>query len=123
MSLITAHVRVLNSLLFIKDAWTRDLPKIDGHGSFWATASCVAVSCMPDCDGPTEVTIEYPLQSKNIVGKLLFDETLETSSRSIVVETVLADKILEQGVLGATTRVQIWTDGFRDTNKIKIGLE
>ncbi len=120
--MIIACPRVLNSLLYIKDARARDLPIIDGRGSFWSTASCVAVSCMPDCDGPTEVTIEYPLQSKNIVGELLFDAILDTPSGSIIVETVLAEKVLEQNVLGATTRVRIWTDGFRDTNKIKIGL-
>src|ERR1700724_124706 len=98
MNFIAAHVSVLNSLLFIKDASRKDLPRLDGHGSFWATTSCVAVSCLPDCDGPTEVIIEYPLEVPNKNGKLLFDALLETPSRRITVETVLAEKILEQNV-------------------------
>ena len=123
MNLITTHVRVLNALLFIKDARAKDLPKIDGHGSFWTTPSCVAVSCMPDCDGSTEVTIGNPLEFQSKAGKLLFDTLLETPSRRITVETVLAEKILEQSVLSATTHVRIWTDGFRDTEKVFIGVE
>jgi hypothetical protein len=123
MNLITTHVRVLNSLLFIKDARTKDLPKIDGHGSFWTTPSCVAVSCMPDCDGSTEVTIGDPLDLQSKAGKLLFDAPLKTPSKSVTVETVLAEKIFEQNVLSTTTRVRIWTDGFRDTDKVFIGLE
>ncbi len=123
MNLISTHVRVLNSLLFIKDARTKDLPMIDGQGSFWFTASCVAVSCMPDCDGPTEVVIGTPSELQDDAVKLLFDTRLETPSRSITVETVLAEKILEKNALNATTRVRIWTDGFRDTNKVVIDLE
>lgn len=123
MNLISTHVRVLNSLLFIKDARAKDLPMIDGQGSFWSTASCVAVSCMPDCDGPTEVVIGTPSELQDDAVKLLFDARLETPSRSITVETVLAEKILEKNALGTTTRVRIWTDGFRDTNRVVIDLE
>ena len=57
MTLIAAHVPVLNSLLFVKDSLTKDHPNINGIGSVWSTASCVAVSCLPDCDGPTEIIL------------------------------------------------------------------
>lgn len=123
MNLTTTHVRVLNSILFIKDSRTKDLTKIDGHGSFWTTPSCIAVSCMPDCDGSTEVAFGNLSEFQSKAGKLLFDALLETPSRRITVETVLAEKILEKNVLNATTRVRIWTDGFRDTEKVLISLE
>ena len=78
---------------------------------------------MPDCDGSTEVTIGSPSEFQSKAGKLLFDALLETPSRRITVETVLAEIILEQNVRSATTRVRIWTDGFRDTEKVLISLE
>jgi hypothetical protein len=123
MNLITARARALNSLLFIKDTRTKDLPIINGQGSVWTTASCVAVSCMPDCDGPTEVMIGNPSDIKNTSGKLIFDAFLDTPNKCVSVETVLAEKIIEKKVSNATTHVRIWTDGFRDTSKIVISLE
>jgi hypothetical protein len=78
---------------------------------------------MPDCDGSTEVAFGNLSEFQSKAGKLLFDALLETPSRRITVETVLAEKILEKNVLNATTRVRIWTDGFRDTEKVLISLE
>lgn len=123
MNTIAAHVAVLNSLLFIKDADTKALPKIDGRGSCWSTPSCVAVSCMPDCDGETEVIIGNSSEILKKTEKLLFDGVLETPTGCVTVQTVLGEKILEQTVTTIRTRLQIWTDGFRDTAKVIIGLE
>ncbi|HEY4140675.1 MAG TPA: hypothetical protein VGM57_04635 [Pseudolabrys sp.] len=121
MTPLSTNVKVLNSLLYIKDARQVDLPDIDGRGAYWFTPSCVAVSCLPDCDGPTTVAIGAASEML-ASGKLIFDSQLETPSRRIVVETVLAKKILEQAVLDDATRVRIWTNGFRDTDKVTIGL-
>jgi hypothetical protein len=123
MNLIAAQVRALNSLLFIKDAHGRDLPIIDRNGPIWSTRSCVAVGCMPDCDGPTEVIIGDTAALQISSGKLVFDACLDTPTRKLVVETVLGEKILEQNVPGPTTHVRIWTDGSLDTDRVIIGLE
>jgi hypothetical protein len=122
MTLIAARVPVLNSLLFIRDANIKNLPIVDGNGSVWSTSTCVAVSCMPDCDGPTEIIIGDLSDVQHGAKKLLFDARLETPSKSIVVETVLSQKILERNAPDTTTHVQIWTNGLRDSDKIVIGL-
>jgi len=123
MSLVAARVRVLNSLLFIKDAQKRDLPIIDRGGPIWSTKSCVAVGCMPDCDGSTEVIIGDSSTGMSERGNLVFDACLETPARKVVVETVLGEKILEQNVPNPTTRVRVWTNGSLDTDRIIVGLE
>lgn len=115
-------VKVLNSLLYIKDARTKVFPDIMGRGAYWFVPSCVAVSCLPDCDGLTTITIG-PASDVEVSGKLLFDSRLETPSRRIVVDTVLGKTILEHDVPHDVTRVKIWTNGFRDTDKVTIGLE
>jgi hypothetical protein len=121
MALNSARLPVLNSLIFVRDEQTPNIPEIDGHGAVWSTTSCVAVSCLPDCDDETEVTIGSAQEvTKN--GTLLFDGRLATPSRTVVVETVLSKAILQIGVPASQTRIRIWTNGLRDTNEVIIGL-
>jgi hypothetical protein len=121
MTPLSTNLRVLNSLLYVRDARKVDLPDIDGKGASWFTSSCVAVSCLPDCDGPTTIAIGAASELE-VSGKPLFDKALKTPSRKIIVETVLDEIVLEQAVSGDITRVRIWTNGFRDTDRVIIGL-
>jgi hypothetical protein len=118
----SVNVRVLNSLLYIKDASKVELPAIDGRGAYWFLPSCVALSCLPDCDGPTRITIGAASEVQ-VNEKLLFDRRLKTPSHRIIVESVLGRTILEQNVPNELTRVRIWRNGFRDTDKVIIGLD
>jgi hypothetical protein len=117
----TVHIPVLNSLLFIRDPKLVELPVIGGTSAAWSTTACVAVSCLPDCDGPTTITID-PIERIKSDDPLLFEGTLQTPSRKVIVETVLAEKILEMAVPCENSRICIWTDGRRDTKRIVIGL-
>jgi hypothetical protein len=118
----SAKIAVLNSLLFVRDSKIRHVPKIDGDSAVWSTASCVAVSCLPDCDGDTEVTLGVP-QELGVNKAPLFDGRLITPSRRLIVETVLGQTILEASVPNPVTRVKIWTNGFRDSDKIVVGVD
>lgn len=121
MTARSVKMPVLNSLLFIRDANVKQVPKIDGNSAIWFTEFCVAVSCLPDCDGDTEITLR-DAQKQAFERTPLFDGRLRTPSRHIIVETVLGRTILEMSVLDAVTRVQIWTNGLRDTDKVVIAL-
>lgn len=117
----SARIPVLNSLLFIRDAATRDIPLVDGLSAVWSTASCLAVSCLPDSDGETEVIIGRT-NEMSVRGSLLFDGMLRTPSRCIIVENVLRERILDKAVPSYETRVRVWTNGFRDTDKVIIEM-
>jgi hypothetical protein len=117
----SVRIRVLNSLLVIRDELSQELPDIDRNGAVWSTASCVLVTCMPDCDGETHVT----LGGVNEVGQdgtLIFDRRLETPSKRIVIDGVMEEKILQTDVPTSKTRMRIWTNGLRDTDIVTIGL-
>ncbi len=116
----SVRMPILNSLLFIRDASVRQIPKIDGSSAVWFTEFCVAVSCLPDCDGDTEITLGDA--QERLEATPLFDGRLRTPSRRVIVETVLGRAILETSVPSATTRVKIWTNGFRDTDRVLISL-
>jgi hypothetical protein len=115
-------VPVLNSLIFIRDSKLEDLPEIDGLTAYWATKSCVAVSCLPDSEGKTTITIGTGLEieQKKVP---LFDRKIETPSRTIHVETVLANTILTAKVSGPQTRLRIWTNGHRATDSVIVALD
>jgi hypothetical protein len=122
MTLQFARLPVMNSLLYLSDAQTYTPPEIDGIGAVWSTPSCVAVSCLPDCEGDTELTVGSG-QELAQSGKLLFDGRLRTPSRKIIVTTVGDDIVLERSVPKYETRVRIWTNGHPGTDRVWIGLE
>jgi len=88
MTLKSVRLPVLNSLLYIRDSLTRDPPEIDGIQGVWTTTYCVAVSCLPDCDGETELTVGT-MNEVGQRGSARFEGQIKTPSRRIVVETVL----------------------------------
>lgn len=120
--MITRRIRVLNSLLFIKDAATDKFPEIDGLAAVWATADCCAISCLPDSDGETEIKIgrggEVPEGRHQ-----LFSGMLRTPSRLVTVEGVAGPTGIEFPVASTETKLIIWTDGYRDTETVNIQLE
>jgi hypothetical protein len=121
MTAKSVSLRVQNGLLYIRDADSKDDPKIDGIGAYWWTPSCVAVGCQPDSEGSTRLTLGRAGDLR-AAGDPIFDRRLLTPSRSVVVETVLGEKILQQDVDAAETRVRIWTDGHVATEFVVIEL-
>src|SRR5215208_6518880 len=80
MKIASMQVPVPNSLLFIRDSATLERPGIEGSPHTWSTPSCVAVSCMPDCDGDTVITIGPAVE----IGRAdppLFDRRLSPRQR------------------------------------------
>jgi len=121
MTSMSVQVRALNSLLFVRDPTIKDLPEIDGESSVWWTPTCVALSCLPDSDGETEISLGVA-QDVVPTSSVLFDGDLWTPSRRIIVETVLGQVILEMRVPSRESRIRIWTNGQRDTNIVVVGV-
>lgn len=110
-------IPVLNSLVFLHDGGSTDYPKIDGAGGFWRTATCVAVSCMPDCDGATHIVF-CDTYTPDAGISLLRDVVLETPSRSIVFDLVDRSAVASFVVDRERTRLRVWTDGHMGTETI-----
>lgn len=114
MDEVRRSVPVLNSLVFILDSSRFEWPDIDGVGAYWKSDSCVAVSCLPDCDGETEIVLTTGRLPPAEL-KLLAIVRLETPSRRLAVELVPRRRIAELDVPTVSTALEIWTDGYRDT--------
>lgn len=124
MKPVSLRVAIPNALLFIRDARIPDVPDVDyGDGSsVWSIPTCVVITCLVDSEGETDITIGDTSEIKQS-SKLLFNGTLETPSRKLILEIVPDKKILEISVPFATNRMRIWTDGHhRLAETVVIGL-
>lgn len=125
MRAVSKLIPVLNSLLCISDP-TRprdpnELPRLDRERIVWATPACILVTCQPDCDGPTCVTLG-PVEDMSVRGEQIFDGWLETPGRKVIVQTVLAEVVLDADVASEMTRVRIWTTGAVCSDFVAVGL-
>jgi hypothetical protein len=117
----TISIPILNSLIFIRDSKLEDIPAIDGLSASWATASCVAISCLPDSEGRTVIAIADKMD-RFPADHPLVDRPIDTPSRTVVVETVLADAVLSTNVPTSETRLRVWTNGHKATDVVTIAL-
>jgi hypothetical protein len=112
---------VPNSLVYVRDPTLFDPPEITAQGASWQTSSCVAISCLPDCDGPTTIAIG-PSEEVGRDRRLVFDGQLPSPSGVLIVETIVDEELLRVDVPGPTTRLRIWTNGHEGTDSVIIAL-
>ncbi len=122
MDIVSTRIAVLNSLVFMKDRDSRELPTIDGNGAVWSIPSCVAVSCRPDCDGETLIRL-VALDEIGDMETLLFDGSLTLPSGIFTVVNVLGETVVSTRLFRRTVQIKIWTNGRRDTDKVIVGVK
>lgn len=120
--MITKRIAALNSLLFIRDPTTDDIPEISDIAPFWVTPSCLAVCCRPDCDGDTEVTIGT-VEEMALARIPDIQIRLRTPSRKIQIETVGLEPVIEIRVRSSNTQIQIWTNDGIEPDKVIIAVD
>lgn len=109
---------VLNSLVFVSDGASREVPDIDGLSHVWRNSTGIAVSCLPDCDGDTEVilsTSEPPSDSGLVQ---IFDGIIEVPSGRLIVEVLPDITVFRVPIPDLECRIRVWTDGLQDTKVV-----
>jgi hypothetical protein len=105
MKPISLKVAVPNCLLFVRDSMIDDVPNEDyGNAApVWSIPTCLVICCLIDCEGETDITVGAAtdvLQQHEPI----FDGTLETPSRKLVLDLVSKEKVLEVGVPSPNNR-------------------
>lgn len=119
-------INPVNSLAFLssEQGWEPPLltreALLQGQQVF-ATSSCLAVTCYPEQDGPTEVVIDDGAID-NPVGQLAFDGFLDVPDRILVLSTAENEVLLSFPLQTPRVRVRIWTSHPRWPEKLTIGL-
>lgn len=124
MKTVSAKVPVLNGVVWFRDSVSNEDPEIDGkkRPSVWATPSCVAIGCLPDSEGDTEIIVGLSA-AVTPDRQLRFDGWLETPSRRLIAELVVDREILRVDVPNAMTRLRIWTDGHDASARVTVGID
>jgi hypothetical protein len=118
---ISSTTAAPNALLLLSDLGGGKPPDTMRGLLIASTPTCIAIGCMSDCNGKTEVTIgaarEFGLSEPPA-----FEGELESPSRALAVQTVLGKTILKAPVHHSKTQVRIWVNHPSEPNKITIAL-
>lgn len=117
---ISAKLAPANSIIFISDVKLGEIPEITRGRRLWWTASCVVVGCLPFMDGETEVTLG-DVESLNPGIPPVFDGTIKTPHRSIMVSTV-DGKVMSIPTPTPVSRVRVWTNHPAEPDRIVVGV-
>jgi hypothetical protein len=113
---------LLNAIIFVVGASDYEVPEIERDSRIWFTSTCVAVGCTPDSEGETRITIG-PVGEVALPGMPAFDGELETPTKTVKVDIVSGDSVLEHRVAGVKTRIRIWTNHPVEPDEVVIGLD
>ena|SRR5436309_263039 len=119
---ISKKVAAPNALLLLSDINGGMAPN-EMQGSLIAsTPACIAIGCMSDCNGETEVSVGLG-RDVGTSEAPTFEGELDSPSRTVALRTVLRSRVLEASVRNARTRVRIWVNHPSEPDKIVIGLD
>jgi hypothetical protein len=115
-------IAVPNAIILISDLGGGTTPDLMRGTLVASTPSCIAVGCMSDCNGETEVTLGLVKDVGS--GEIsVFEGELMTPNHEVAVRTILDERILQAHVLRSRTRVRIWVNHPSEPNKVIIGLQ
>src|SRR6266702_2888251 len=119
---ISKKVAAPNALLLLSDISGGMAPN-EMHGSLvTSTPTCIAIGCMSDCNGETEVRVGAGRE----VGSSkppAFEGDLDSASRAVALWTIDRFTVLEVPVRHARTRVRIWLNHPSEPDEVVIGLD
>ena len=87
-----------------------------------ATSSCILVLCYPEVEGETEIALGKA-DEVDPGSTPIFDGHLLTPARTLAIETVEGDPILQIPTAGVQTKLRIWSDEIKWPTKIMVGIE
>lgn len=115
----TVAIAPPNALIFISDASGGAVPAFVPKRSVLATDTLIQVSCLPDMDGETEITLG-PGTEVGLAGPPVFDGMINTPTHNLVVTTVEDQEVLSAAVPSRETRIRVWTNKTDEPDEIVI---
>ena len=115
----TVAIAPPNAVLFISDASGGTAPEFVANRPVLSTDTVISVDCLPDMDGETRLTLG-PATEVGMAGPPVFDGTIKTPTRGVLVSTVEHEEILAAAVPSFETRIRIWTNRTVDPDEIVI---
>lgn len=110
-----------HSLILIEDELAGVIPDLMGNSTIASTDTCIAIGCMAEDSGETEIVIS---RNKNDVlpEQKIFDGLLKTPGRKLVVRTTVGETLVELPVPHLETKLIIGANHFSEPDRIVICL-
>ncbi len=97
------------ALIYIEDPSGGENPALDHGAVIAATASCVAVGCQSDVDGPTRFTLGVA-REVDPGTRPAFEGRIITPTRMVALRTALLQTILAAPVTHEETYIRVWVN-------------
>lgn len=117
----SSRIAVPNAIILVSDIGGGMAPNLMRGALVASTPSCIAVGCMSDCNGETELTLG-PVKEVSLREIPVFEGELTTPNHKVAVRTVLNEIVLQAPVLHSRTKVRIWVNHPSEPDKVIIGL-
>ncbi len=109
-----------NSIVFISDNLQSMPPEHVWGNMINYNRTSVSVGCYPEIDGETEFQLGRALEVSTDFDQV-FDGTIETPNRTLIISTVEGTILLEDEVPEMETRVRVWLSRLRWPEKVVVG--
>ena len=110
-----------NSTVLVEDSSGGEIPASMNQSLITATDSCMAVGCMAEDDGETEITLGN-CSSVDTGKQPQFEGLLRTPNRKLAVRTVHGVTLLEMPVPTTETRLRVWVNDPSEPDRIAVGV-
>lgn len=111
-------IRPPNSLILVMDAEHGEVPLEMGSSCF-ATASCVAIGCLMEQDGPTLVELTTSIARGSGLA-LIFDGDISTPQSKVAVCSVTRSVYLQAHTDGALSRIRVFVNDDHEPDHVII---
>jgi hypothetical protein len=118
----SAKIALPNALLIIMDPSGGTIPRSMEGATIASTNSCIAVGCLSDVEGETEVTLGN-LHEVDPGDRPIFQQKLSTPSHKLVLLSTFNKPILETSTPQQVTMVRIWANHTTQPDKVIIGIQ
>lgn len=98
-----------HSLILVEDVVGGEIPLSMGNSLVSSTESCVAIGCLQEDDGETEIFLQAS-SCEAVEGVVVFDGYLQTPSGRVAVRTVYGDVLLEAAAVVGSVRLTVWAN-------------
>jgi hypothetical protein len=121
MTNLVVKIAPPNSVILISDLDGGEIPRKMGKSLVSATNTCVAVGCLSEDDGLTELML-VPLEEVNCTDQPVYEGLLQTPLRRVVIYSVLGQPLLEMLVRQKLTKIKVWANHLNEPDKITVGV-
>ncbi len=116
----TASIRPPNSLLFVMDMKSGEIPETMDGKLVVSTPSCIVISTLTAADGETSIVLtdEKALVHVDSDFRKVFSGVLETPKKEVHICTVLLQQVMKLPVLSTQSSIEIWANSEIEPSKL-----